>query len=63
MCFECLNQYFIFLPNNYKTNNVEESADILLLQSSTLALGLAEGGIWVWASELVSLRVYILMWT
>ena len=35
----------------------KELADALLLWCSTLALGLVEEGIWVWAPELASLRV------
>ena len=35
----------------------KELAESLLLQSYTLALGLVEEGIWVWAPELASLRV------
>ena len=38
-------------------------ANALLLQSSTLALGLVEIQICVWAPELASLRVQILLWT
>ena len=42
---------------------VKDLADALLLRRSTLALGLVEEGIWVWAPQLASLRVQILMWT
>ena len=35
----------------------KDLADALLLRCSTLALGLVEEGIWVWAPELTSLRV------
>ena len=35
----------------------KDIADALLLQSSTLALGLVEEGIWVWAPELASHKV------
>ena len=44
-------------PFNILKSIEKDLADALLLRSSTLALGLVEEGIWVWAPELASLRV------
>ena len=48
----------IVSPLQYEITCIEKDlADALLLRSFTLALGLVEEGIWVWAPQLASLRV------
>ena len=44
-------------PGLHNLKSIEKvSADVWLFLCSTLALGLVEEGIWVWAPELASLR-------
>ena len=56
LIFTAFAQVYLAPFNNLKSIE-KDLADVLLLWSSTLALGLVEEVIWVWAPELASLRV------